>query len=176
MNRIHKPFFVIAHNIRSLYNVGSIFRTADAFGVSGIFLTGYTGRPDEFGNMSKISKSALGAEKFVPWEGAASVSRLIKRLKSKYPKIKIIALENNVKAVSLAKFKPEFPLALVLGEETKGIPASLMKLCDQAVEIPMFGKKESLNVSVAFGVAAFYIKTQASSVKRLVLQLLDAKR
>ena len=152
-----KEFILIAHNIRSLFNVGSIFRSADAFGVSKIFLTGYTGRPDNFVHGIKISKTALGAEKWVPWEYRTSALKLIKELKKK--KIKIIALENNVKVVSLKKFKPKFPLALILGEEVKGIAKPILKLCDKTVEIPMLGQKEGLNVSVAFGIAAFELSS-----------------
>ncbi len=151
-------FFVIAHNIRSLHNVGSIFRTADAFGVNKIFLTGYTGTPEYFAHKAKISKTALGAEEFVPWEYKKSVAKLIKDLRLKYPKIKIVGLENNTDSISINKFKPKFPLVLVLGEETKGIPKPLLKLCDSVVEIPMVGQKESLNVSVAFGIAAYAIR------------------
>lgn len=148
-----KEFFVIAHNIRSLLNVGSIFRTADAFGVSKIYLTGYTGTPNNPFHRSKISKTALGAENFVAWEHCASANSLIKRLKS--DGVKIVALENNTKAINIHKFKPKFPLALLLGEEVKGIAKPLLKLCDSTIEIPMVGQKESLNVSVAFGIAAF---------------------
>lgn len=149
-------FFVIAHNIRSLLNVGSVFRTADAFGVSKIYLTGYTGTPNNPVHRAKIAKTALGAENFVPWEQYRSASGLIKKLKAEG--VKIVALENNTKAVNIKKFKPKFPLALLLGEEVKGVAKPLLKLCDQTVEIPMVGKKESLNVSVAFGIAAFAIK------------------
>ncbi|MBI3232258.1 MAG: TrmH family RNA methyltransferase [Candidatus Doudnabacteria bacterium] len=152
-----KDFFVIAHNIRSLHNVGSIFRTADAFGISKIYLTGYTGRPDYYVHQNKIGKVALGAEKFVEWEYWPSVFRLIKYLRLKIKGIKIIALENNTKSVSIIKFKPKFPLALVLGEEKRGVSKKVLSMCDKAVEIPMQGKKESLNVSVAFGAAAFWI-------------------
>ena len=152
MRRADKEFFVIAHNIRSLYNVGSIFRTADAFGVSKIYLTGYTGTPANPIHEKKIAKVALGAEKWLAWEYFPSAATLIKKLKKQG--IKIIALENNVKATNIINFKPKFPLALVLGEETKGINSSILKLCDEVVEIPMLGKKESLNVSVAFGIAA----------------------
>lgn len=156
MPRIKKhQFFVIAHNIRSLHNVGSIFRTADAFGVSKIYLIGYTGRPDNYVHLSKISKVALGAEKSVAWEYRPSAVKLIKDLRLK--KVKIIALENNTVAVSIRKFKPKFPLALVLGEERRGVSKSIIKLCNNVVEIPMHGHKESLNVSVAFGIAAFCI-------------------
>ncbi len=152
---LQSRFYVIAHNIRSLYNVGSIFRTADAFGVTKIFLTGYTGRPDSYVHENKIGKVALGAEKFVPWEYQKSAAKLLKDLKLKNKKIQIVALENNVKSVKITKFKPKFPLALVLGEERQGVNKSIIKLCDKVVEIPMFGKKESLNVSVAFGIAAY---------------------
>ena len=154
-----QDFFVIAHNIRSLHNVGSIFRTADAFGVTKIFLTGYTGRPDYYVHADKISKVALGAEKFVPWEYCKSPIKLLKDLKLENRKIRIIGLENNTESVKITKFKPKFPLALILGEERRGVSRSLLELCDQVVEIPMLGKKESLNVSVAFGISAFYIAT-----------------
>jgi tRNA G18 (ribose-2'-O)-methylase SpoU len=135
--------------------VGSIFRTADAFGVTKIFLTGYTGTPKNPIHNHKIAKSALGAQGWIPWEYQTSALALIKKLKRQ--KVTIVALENNVKAVKLSKFKPKFPLALVLGEEVKGIAKPILKLCGQTIEIPMVGKKESLNVSVAFGVAAYHI-------------------
>lgn len=151
-----KEFFVIAHNIRSLYNVGSIFRTADGFGVSKIYLTGYTGTPENPLHKIRMQKSALGAEAWVPWEYSKSPQAVIRILKKK--KFNIVGLENNVgKPINIADFKPKFPLALILGEETLGINKSLIKLCGRLVEIPMLGKKESLNVSVAFGVVAHHI-------------------
>lgn len=156
MNKVSNPeFFVIAHNMRSLYNVGSIFRTADAFGVSKIFLTGYTGRPDNELHRLRMSKSALGAEKWVAWEYQRSPIKLIKELKKQG--VNIVALENGAQATPITKFKPKFPLALVLGEEVRGVSKALLRLCDKIIEIPMLGKKESLNVSVAFGVAAYRI-------------------
>ena len=156
MPKPKKDFFVIAHNIRSLYNVGSLFRTADAFNVTKIYLTGYTGTPENLVHKNKIGKVALGAEDYVPWEYFKSPQAVIRVLKRQ--KVKIIGLENNVgKSVSITKFKPKFPLALILGEEVEGINKTLMNFCDRLVEIPMLGKKESLNVSVAFGVAAYQI-------------------
>ena len=152
-----KEFYVIAHNIRSLYNVGSIFRTADAFGVTKIYLTGYTGTPGNPIHDHKISKSALGAETWVPWEHQKSVGKVIKDLRLKHKKFSLVGLENNTKSIKLNKFKPKFPLVLILGEEVGGINPGLLRQCDKVVEIPMFGKKESLNVSVAFGVAAYEI-------------------
>lgn len=157
-------FFIIAHNIRSLFNVGSIFRTADAFNVTKIFLTGYTGRPDNSVHISKIEKVALGAEKFVPWEYNRSAVSVIKKLKK--DGTKILALENNILSaidISSAQLKPIFrknSIALILGEERNGVNKKILSLCDYAVEIPMYGKKESLNVSVAFGIAAFCIRSQ----------------
>jgi 23S rRNA (guanosine2251-2'-O)-methyltransferase len=149
----NKDFYILAHNIRSLYNVGSIFRTADAFGVSKIYFTGYTGTPANPIHKIKIGKVALGAEQWVPWEYSKSPQAVIRVLKKQ--KVTIVGLENNVKAQKLPAFKPKFPCALILGEETVGINKSLLVLCDKVVEIPMSGKKESLNVSVAFGIAAY---------------------
>lgn len=148
--------FVIAHNIRSLHNVGSIFRTADSFGVDKIYLTGYTGTPPD----PRIAKVALGAEQFVPWEQAKSLVVLIKKLKT--AGVRIVALENNVnyKTTLLSKYKPKFPLALVMGEETKGHTKKILDLVDDIVEIPMHGQKESLNVSVACGVALYAIQSK----------------
>jgi len=151
-----KNLAVIAHNIRSLHNVGSIFRTADSLGVSKIFLTGYTGTPPD----SRLAKVALGAENFVPWEYVKSPARILKKLKADNPKLTIVGLENNVpnfKIKSLNTYRPKFPLVLIIGEERKGISKKLLELCDVILEIPMRGHKESLNVSVAFGIAAYQL-------------------
>lgn len=158
--KVVKSFYIIAHNIRSLYNVGSIFRTADAFGATKIYLTGYTGTPANPIHKKKISKVALGAEDWITWEYNRSASTIIKRLKSRG--VQIIGLENNIgKSINIRKFKPKFPLVLILGEEASGINRLLIKQCDKLVEIPMRGKKESLNVSVAFGIAAYALRNQA---------------
>lgn len=152
-NRTNKELIVIAHNIRSLHNVGSIFRTADSFGVSKIILTGYTGAPPD----PKIAKVALGAEQFVSWEKNKSLVRVIKKLKTEG--VRVVALENNVnrKVYPLDEYKAKFPMALILGEETKGLTKKILDLVDDTVEIRMFGQKESLNVSVACGVALFQL-------------------
>ncbi|HLC44795.1 MAG: hypothetical protein A2722_04330 [Candidatus Doudnabacteria bacterium RIFCSPHIGHO2_01_FULL_50_11] len=151
-----KTFYLIAHNIRSLYNVGSIFRIADSFRVSKIYLTGYSGTPHNV----RLRKTALGAEQNVPWEYSRQVKRLIHTLKQK--KITIVGLENNISGTTLLnKFRPRFPLALLLGEEIAGIQKPLLRLCDSVVEIPMHGEKESLNVAVACGIACYHIRTEA---------------
>ncbi len=147
-----KEFYVICQNIRSLFNVGAIFRTADAFGADKIFLTGITGRPPR----KEISKVALGAEEYMPWEYQRQPARLIKKLKSQG--VQIVALEQaKGESIDLNQWQPKFPLALILGYEPVGLPKPLLKLADQIVEIPMHGKKESLNVAVAFGIAANHI-------------------
>jgi len=146
-----KNFYVICDNIRSLENIGSIFRTADALGVLKIFLCGISGRPPHH----KISKTALGAEKTIPFEYYRQTGRLIDKLKKS--KINIIALEQAKNAIDCRKFKPKFPLALMVGNEVEGISKKILKKADKIIFLPMSGKKESLNVSVAFGVAGYYI-------------------
>lgn len=152
-----KDFYVICDSIRSLENIGSIFRTSDALGVSKIFLCGISGKVPawETGLHKKIAKTALGAEKMVSYEYFKDISRLIDRLKK--DKISIIALEQDRKAVEYTKFKPKFPLALIVGNEVKGILKKILQKSDKIIFLPMRGKKESLNVSVAFGVAGYYI-------------------
>ncbi len=144
-------FFVICDNIRSLENIGSIFRTADALGASKIFLCGISGQPPHH----KISKTALGAEKTIPFEYCRQAWRLICRLKK--DKIYIVALEQDKRAVDYRNFKPKFPLALIIGNEVNGISKKPLSRADKIIYLPMHGKKESLNVSVAFGVAGYHI-------------------
>ncbi len=148
---------LILHNIRSVYNVGSIFRTADAMGVSKIILSGYTPLPvDRFGLPRKdFAKVSLGAEQTVRWEQTKTFAQAIKKLKKE--NYFVVAVEQDKKSVSLFDFKTpkNIPVALVLGNEVKGLSPSALKLCDKIVEIPMKGKKESLNVSVAAGIAMF---------------------
>lgn len=147
--------FLILHNIRSVHNVGSLFRTADAAGVSKIFLTGYTPTPlDRFGREVKaFTKVSLGAEKTVLWEKVAQIKKLIPHLEKEG--VSIVALEQDKKSVDYRKFKPHFPLALILGNEVKGISPDILSSCDSIIEIPMNGTKESLNVTVAGGIALF---------------------
>ncbi len=143
------------HDIRSVHNAGAIFRTADAVGVSKIYLTGYTPAPlDKFKReRSDIAKSALGAEKNIPWEQVKNPLPLLKRLKKE--KFFIVGLEQDKKSVDYKKFTPRKKTVLVLGNEVKGMSKKLRDSCDALIEIPMRGVKESLNVSVAAGVALY---------------------
>lgn len=142
---------VLAHNIRSLWNVGSLFRTCDGFGVEKLYLTGYTGRPPR----KEITKVALGADEFVPWEHVDEPMRIIDDLKK--DGWNIVSLEQTEGSISVNEFMPKFPLCLILGSEIAGIRDDLLKGSDAVIEIPMVGKKESYNVAVAAGIALFAI-------------------
>lgn len=148
---------VILHDIRSVHNVGSIFRTADALGVDKIFLCGTTPTPtDRFGRERRdLAKVALGAEKAVRWEYFPRTADVLKKLKKE--KYWIVAVEQDKKSVSLEKIKVKYPVAIVVGNEVEGIDKKILAFCDTIAEIPMKGKKESLNVSVAFGIAGYEI-------------------
>lgn len=148
----------ILDNIRSLYNVGSIFRTADGAGIEKIYLCGITPEPlDQFGKLRpQMAKVSLGAEKSVKWEKAKSTGRLIDKLKKEG--YRIWAVEQSKKSVPYYKVtlrRAQGKIALVFGNEINGISRAILKKCDKVLEIPMRGKKESLNVSVAFGIAVF---------------------
>lgn len=148
---------LILHNIRSVYNVGAIFRTSDAAGVAKIYLTGYTPTPlDRFGRERKdVAKASLGAEKSVPWEQHSSISYTIAQLRD--DGYETIALEQAESSVDYKTFKPKEKTALIIGEERFGIAQDILNQCDQIIEIPMRGSKESLNVAVATGIALFRI-------------------
>ncbi len=150
---------LILHDIRSVENVGAMFRTADAAGIDKIYLTGYTPTPvDRFGRKRRdMAKSALGAEEFVKWEYKKSVQNILTKLKK--DGFKIIALEQDEKSIDYRtlRLRSGQGNAFIVGTEVTGIPKNILKKCDVIAEIPMRGKKESLNVSVALGVALFRI-------------------
>lgn len=152
-----KQNILILHNIRSVQNVGAMFRTADAAGINKIYLTGYTPAPlDRFGRKRKdLEKSALGAEEYVFWEQRKSISPLLTKLKGE--KYLIIGIEQAKNSIDYKKIKLQKKNVFIVGAEVKGIPKNILKKCDIIAEIPMRGKKESLNVSVALGVALFRI-------------------
>jgi tRNA G18 (ribose-2'-O)-methylase SpoU len=176
--------YLILHNIRSAYNVGSIFRTADAAGIEKIYVCGYSPIPNDTknnpsssyssGSSSKLSKTALGAEKSVPWKYHKQTWRLLEKLKKEG--VQIVALEQTKKSIDYRKFKPRFPLVLVVGNEVRGLSKDILKYADKIITIPMYGKKESLNVAVATGIAIFKIverkkkkpRTERGQKKRIV--------
>ena len=153
---------LILDNIRSVANVGSIFRTADCLGVSKIVLVGTTPTPlDRFGRKRKdFIKVSLGAENFVPWEYSKSIFPVLDQFNKK----KIIALEQDLSAIHLTPApllnkergeEKRLNFILIVGNEVGGISKEVLDRCDKIIEIPMKGKKESLNVSVATGIALF---------------------
>lgn len=144
--------YLIAHNIRSLHNVGAFFRTADAFGVEKIYLTGYTGCPPR----KEIAKTALGSEHRIPWEHREDLDQLLLELKANDRKI--VALEISDRAIPVDQLDiPLDKIALIVGSEVEGISQIILEQCDKIVVIPMIGTKKSLNVSVATGIALFAI-------------------
>lgn len=164
MSKAQQPSLsLLLVDIRSAHNVGSIFRTADAFGVAKIFLTGITPCPKYKGDRrlphvaakaeAMIAKTALGAEKTVAFEYVEDTQKMIAKLTTTGQKI--YALEQSANSIPIAEFKPKYPCVLVFGNEVEGLSKPLLQQCDDVVEIPMHGNKESLNVSVAAGIALF---------------------
>ena len=144
------PISVLVHDVRSAHNVGSVFRTADAAGLAHVYLSGITPLPDHRG----VAKTALGAQDAVPWSAEPDLEALLARLRASGTAI--AALERAPGAVAPAEVPLEaFPLALVLGNEVDGVAAELLAAADLVVGLPQWGVKASLNVSVAFGVAAY---------------------
>lgn len=144
------PVSLLLHNIRSLYNVGSLFRTADAALAQKLLICGYTPAPPR----KEIEKTALGAVDSVPWEYHQSTIETIMALREQGVRVFALELTSNSRSV-YAFEKTDFPLCLVLGNEITGVDDEVLAVCDGAVDIPMYGVKHSLNVSVAAGVALF---------------------
>ena len=143
------------HNVRSAHNVGSLFRTGDGAGVSKIYLTGYTPTPiDRFGRPQKdVAKTALGAEKHIAWEYAAKPAAVLNRLRKEG--WNIVGVEQDERSVDYRTVSLHAPTLFIFGSEVRGMSPSLRAVCDTLIEIPMHGKKESLNVSVAAGIILF---------------------
>ena len=147
-----EKFVLILPDIRSGHNVGAMFRTGDAVGVDKIYLTGYTSEPSH----PHVAKVSLGAEKWIPWQKYKSTKFLVNKLKKQG--YNIVGLEQTSRSVDIFKWTPKFPLALIVGNEVRGIESEILDLCDIHMEIPMVGQKESLNVSIAAGIALYHIK------------------
>lgn len=154
INEKHKfPVSVLLNSIRSCYNVGSIFRTSDGALIDKLYLCGYTPTPEK----KEVLKTALGSQESVSWEYHQNAVELIKKLKSEG--VKIAALELTHKSRSYDDlYKTDFPLCLIVGNEITGVSPELIDLCDFTLEIPQFGIKQSLNVSVAYGISIFELR------------------
>jgi 23S rRNA (guanosine2251-2'-O)-methyltransferase len=143
------PVSVLLENVRSLYNVGSFFRTMDAAGCERLYLCGISGRPPK----RAITKTALGSEETVPWVPVTDAASLIDDLRARGHEI--AAIETSVHAVDLFDWQPVFPVCLLFGHEVEGLTPELLARCDTHVRIPMLGRKHSLNVATAGGVVIY---------------------
>lgn len=146
------PITVVLDNVRSMHNVGSIFRTSDAFLIEKICLCGYTPKPPH----RDIQKTALGATETVLWEYFSDTILCINQLKNNHLQIiSVEQVENSISIDNLTIGNINTPLAVVFGNEVEGVQHEVLKLCDLALEIPQFGSKHSLNVSVAAGIVLY---------------------
>lgn len=148
------PVIVVLDNIRSLYNTGAFFRTADACAIEKLVLCGITPRPDQGRRQAHaIGKTALGAETSVPWEYQPDVSVAVSQ--ARRAGHRVIAVETSAQAIDLYEWQPRWPVCLVFGHETDGVSAAASGLVDEHVRIPMLGRKGSLNVATAAGVVMY---------------------
>jgi len=144
------PIYVVCDNIRSIFNVGAIFRTSDGAFIEKLYLTGYTPYPPR----KEIEKVALGATLTVPWEYYKDPVEIVKKLKSEGIKIAVLELTDSKNFFWNVKLE-DFPICLVLGNEITGVSKEIIDMADLSFELPMLGMKQSLNVSVAYGVAVY---------------------
>jgi len=144
--------FGLLDNVRSVWNVGSMFRTADAVALGGLYLAGMTATPPR----PDMEKTALGATRTVPWDYWADPAEAVRSVQARG--VRVIALEQAPGAVDWREFPYTFPLCFVVGHEVRGVAPAILDLADAAVEIPMAGAKHSLNVAVSFGLLAFEIR------------------
>ena len=143
------PVAILLDNVRSMYNVGAFFRTADGAGIERLLLSGITARPPK----NAISKTALGAEERVPWESVESAKQTIESLRC--GGYEIAAIETSTRAVDLFDWCPRFPVCVLFGHEVDGLTGELLELCDAHVRIPMLGLKHSLNVASAGAIVMY---------------------
>ena len=145
------PIYAVVENVRSLFNVGAIFRAADGVKAAAVYLTGFTGHPPR----REISRVALGAEESVPWRCERSTLDAIQMLREQG--VQILAFEKNKQSVDYRSVSVTFPVAVVLGHEVEGVRPETIDCCDAVVHLPMLGSKDSLNVSVAAGIAFYHL-------------------
>jgi 23S rRNA (guanosine2251-2'-O)-methyltransferase len=150
-NSAKNPVIVVLDNVRSLNNVGSVFRTCDAFLIEELFLCGVTGTPPN----NEIEKTALGSTDTVSWKKFSTTIEAVEHLKQK--NYKVFSVEQAKESISLEKFKCDDPLALVFGNEVYGVEQDVINRCDGVIEIPQAGTKHSLNISVSAGIVLWEI-------------------
>lgn len=158
------PIAVVIDNVRSLHNVGSFFRSSDGAWIEKLYLTGITATPEHQG----VHKTALGAQETVPWQHEENTMTTVRRLKNEGYTIAILELTDRPTLVDEIE-QDAFPLCLIVGNEVHGVQDEVLELADLAIEIPQYGAKQSLNVSVAFGIAIFDLVRRYRSLARLPL-------
>jgi len=162
-----RDIVLIAHDVRSTHNVGSLLRTAEGLGVSHVYFTGYTPYPPLSANDERlphiaqklgkqIQKTALGAEATVPWSSQNDISVLLEQLRT--DGFRLVALEQDKRSVLLPEYSPPAKIALLIGREVEGIDPDLLALADDILEIPMFGSKESFNVVQAAAITLYHLR------------------
>ena len=154
------PVTILLDNVRSMYNVGSFFRTADGAGLERLLLSGITARPPKSG----IKKTALGAEESVPWEGVNHPLETVQRLRQQG--YEIAAIETSLRAVDIFDWQPRFPVCILFGHEVDGLPSELLEACDAHVRIPMLRRKHSLNVATAGGIVIYELLRKYREMSR----------
>ena len=171
MKKINRPkikLFLVLENIRSLFNVGALFRTADGVEVSEILLVGYSGVKYYLDSQKiqlhpHLHKTDMGTTKFVPWQHFDDIQTAINYLKKKESKTEIVSLEQSPSSQSLFSYRPTGDTALILGNEIMGVSTKALKLSDVVLEIPQWGRHNSLNVAVAGSIALYQLI--ANSIK-----------
>jgi len=145
------PIYIILDNVMDTYNIGAIFRLADAIAAEKVILCGETETPPD----SRIKKASINTTEWVAWQYASSAKEAIAKLKIKNEKLKIIAIEQDMRSIPYDKADYKFPIALVVGNETSGVSKEVLDSSDQIVEIPMWGVNKSLNVMVSLGIVLY---------------------
>ncbi len=155
---VRRPIYFILEDVLDTYNIGAIFRVADAIGVQKIYLCGKTSTPPDH----KIKKSSVGTWQWVSWKYSPSTIDAISELKNENSKVKVIAIEQDARSIPYTEFNYELPLAFVLGHETDGVQKETLDKCDAIVEIPLHGVNNSLNVMVACAIVSYEVVRQSS--------------
>jgi 23S rRNA (guanosine2251-2'-O)-methyltransferase len=148
-----QEIYVILDNVLDTYNIGAIFRLADAVAAKKIYLCGATSTPPNH----KIKKSSINTTEWTPWEYSASASEAISELKLQVSNLQVVAVEQSDKSIPFDRFEYSLPIALIVGNETTGVSKEVLDICDGTVELPMFGVNISLNVMVSLGIVLYHV-------------------
>ena len=147
------PIYIILDNVLDTYNIGAIFRLAEAVAAEKVIITGESETPPN----TRIKKASINTTEWVNWSYFPSAVEALQELRSKNQELRIVAIEQDSRSVPYDKFEYKFPIALVVGHETTGVGPEVLKLCDAVVELPMFGVNISLNVMVSLGIVLYEV-------------------